>query len=147
MGSDCWDPGSWSCLLESHLQRFLDIVHAAEDQLRWPASCELLFSMLPKTSTRSRPIGLVHAALRMWSKLRREDLKHWEGDRLSTSTWGCARKTCLRASWESQLHMERASNLNQAAAQLWLDVRMFYEHVRHDVILQAARDRHFPERL
>eukprot|EP00971_Amphidinium_carterae_P122149 2418715-Amphidinium_carterae.1 len=147
MGSDCWDPGSWSCLTDTQLQRFLDIVHTAEEQLRWPNSWEILFSMLPKSATRCRPIGLVHAGLRMWSKLRREDIRTWEQQHLSAATWGCDRNTCLRASWESQLHMERASNLNLAAAQMWLDVRMFYEHVRHESVLNAARYRNFPERL
>ncbi|CAK0824062.1 unnamed protein product [Prorocentrum cordatum] len=120
--------------------RRIDILTAFEDEPSSIVGQVTLMVCIPKADGGTRPIALLPLALRLWSRLRQPCCARWESDHNFPFVWGRDGRDCERAGWIHNCFAGFAMASPQfEVASLFLDIRKFYEHVRHDVPWASAQ--------
>ena len=79
-GVDCSNPRSWLLLGDDFLHRLIDLLMAWEKSMDLPTCMATVMVFLGKPGGGTRPIGLLHGMMRVWSRLRSQLSHHWEKD-------------------------------------------------------------------
>ncbi|CAK0860087.1 unnamed protein product [Prorocentrum cordatum] len=140
LGCDNMHPRQLLLLPVALQLRLIDILTAFEDEPSSIRGQVALMVFIPKADGETRPIALPPLALRLWSRLRQPCCARWESDHSYPFFWGRDGRDCERAGWIHNCFAGFAmASPHFEVASLFLDIRKFYEHVRHDVLWTSAQ--------
>ena len=100
--------------------------------------------LLPKTDGGRRPIGLIPALPRIWSRVRRSIAKEWEKPKSRAYLYGGAGMGADVAAWKQFARAELAAVSGRQYSQGLLDLVEAYERIPHWVLLREAQRQGYP---
>ena len=138
LGMDNLNPRSLLFLPTAFKQRILDLLHRFESRPEVLIELLTLFCFIPKDSGGVRPIGLLIALVRIWSRMRSKTCAEWEKANDHKFFVGKAGRTCEKSGWEHNIVSAYARAKGLDVITFIADLAKFYEHIRHrDLLLEA----------
>ena len=144
--TDGWHPRHWGWLPQQGMQALAELLYRLECTACVPAViANLAMVFLPKPMGGYRPIGLLVALLRVWGKVRHDQVMAWELEFADKSySWGAKDKSATKAVWKQALAAEYARASGKAAGATLLDLEKAYELVRHVLLKDRLIKTQFP---
>ena len=109
-------------LPEAVLDAIISLLHMCECAGHWPERIALaIVVLLPKPDDGFRPIGLLPALARIWSRARRDVALQWEGMQSRKYLYAGEAKGTTVAAWKQVARAELAAALKVEFGQAPLD--------------------------
>ena len=146
-GPDGWTFAMLKALDHTALSDLSSIIHQAELGGRWPRQIALTcVTLIPKKVSEERPIALTHVVHRAWCRLRWDVILSWQSKYSLVSPWdrACAASTALDPALNRAIRFECTVQQASHQVSLFIDLRQFYEHLRHHRLVDAALKHDFP---
>ena len=144
-GVDNISPRAFARLSDELLEQLAWLLAWAEQLGRWPTICQfIMIVLLPKPDGGRRPIGLFHSIVRLWGRARSLLARRWEADNDMNCLFGGAGKGAQRAAWQASFRSETAAQNKRAYGQALLDMAKCFEHLRFEMIWEAAKQHGYP---
>ena len=140
-------PRSWLALPSEFKLCRIDMMHCWEACPKLAQEILTLMIFLGKPDGGLRPIGLIEAVLKVWSKNRRRLSKQWEAEHDLPAFGGMSGKPADRAGWVHNLLQGFALSRGWDTATLGTDLQNVYETVDHDMLMVEAKETRYPLKL
>ena len=145
IGIDHWETAELRALDEDSAQAIADLLNEVEKHMVWPKqSLSNLIVLMGKNNGGVRPIALMPMLYRLWSKIRRPQVREWEDK--TAGPWDAAVRgsSALRAgvlgAFFDELH---SLDGDKIAAMLW-DMDKFYDSIDIAKLTRCARELGYP---
>ena len=122
----------------------------------WPDEmCYAYTALVPKDQTQPeaqptdfRPITVLSAVYRLWSKVRFDDALLWQEDWIDGNAWGCRpRRGADSLAMSISLRLEREATRGRAVGGVAYDCRKAFDLIPVQLLFEAMRRRGCSERL
>ncbi len=142
---DGFHPRHFACLSDDALQALGTILQTVELTGRWPRQLEcVVTALLPKPKGGHRPIGLLPAVYRVWTKARRELTDRWEVEHARQYLSSAKGNGPLDTMWRMGARQEAGIAEGAQAGIVADDLAAFFETVDRQVLMREAAALHYP---
>ena len=127
-GMDLWSPHDVANTTDEGLEELAEIYTGIEKSCTWPLQTFLNIIGLMGKENGTRPIGLMPMIYRIWSKMRRSDVRLWED--IWAGPWDAAIRgsSGLRAAIMATFVEEVASYNHETIITILWDMEKFYDN-------------------
>eukprot|EP00971_Amphidinium_carterae_P231976 4603663-Amphidinium_carterae.1 len=129
------------------LTRLMQLIHSWEQHGKPLTTFPMIIVFLTKPSGGVRPVSLMPCFLRVWTSLRLKSLQNWAQQHQTDGIWGRRGRSAELAAWVHQLRLETATWRRQASAAVFLDLRKFFDYIRHRHLMRSGLATGAPIRL
>eukprot|EP00971_Amphidinium_carterae_P192809 3825880-Amphidinium_carterae.1 len=129
------------------LRRLTQLLQSWENHGRPLQTFPMVIVFLSKPTGGVRPVSLMPFFLRAWTSVRLTVLNAWAREHQLDGLWGRKGRPAELASWVYQIRLESAAWRRQASAAVFLDLRKFFEYIRHRHVLESGLATSAPIRL
>ncbi|CAE7038352.1 unnamed protein product [Symbiodinium natans] len=141
IGADGWSVQMLKCLAPLQLERLAQFFNTWEGQGAFPTQLSVvLVALINKSEDEERPIGLTPVPYRLWAKIRWPVFEKWLREYAATQDWDRAKKglSSLDVALRRKLSHEILHRKKRHSVTVLLDLKAFYENVRHDNFVNQA---------
>ena len=141
IGADGWSVQMLKCLAPLQLERLAQFFNTWEGQGAFPTQLSVvLVALINKSEDEERPIGLTPVPYRLWAKIRWPVFEEWLREYAATQDWDRAKKglSSLDVALRRKLSHEILHRKKRHSVTVLLDLKAFYENVRHDNFVNQA---------
>ncbi|CAE7504945.1 unnamed protein product [Symbiodinium natans] len=141
IGADGWSVQMLKCLAPLQLERLAQFFNTWEGQGAFPTQLSVvLVALINKSEDEERPIGLTPVPYRLWAKIRWPVFEKWLREYAATQDWDRAKKglSSLDVALRRKLSHEILHRKKRHSVTVLLDLKAFYENVRHDNFVKQA---------
>ncbi len=148
VGSDLIPPRAYAWLSDELIECIIDVFMKVERLGRWPEQLMLvLMHLIPKSDGGRRPIGIIPSAIRIWEKLRTQDVQPWRDANDRTYNWATRGKSSESAVWRTTVIDEAARSRGWASGATFLDLAKAFEHIPLQRIWERGLQMKYPLRV
>jgi hypothetical protein len=99
---------------------------------------DVLIALIPKASGGLRPIDIFPSFIRLWMRLRSDDIREWERLHARTFLFAGQRKGANVALWLQAGMLEQAALSKAVSAATLIDLVKAFERVSHSILAREA---------
>ena len=139
LGSDAFHP-RWFAMLSDDALEFLGRLFVYMERVgQQPQQLVAIIVFLAKKEGGVRPIALLGGFLRVWTKVRREQMQQWETAHDLPCFHNATGRTAERAVWDQAVYQEWGTKVGMLTTSSQLDMTKAYERVGHGTLWKEGQ--------